>query len=63
MQYKGLTFTQTVKGYKVTANKREFKDFFTKLNDATEWLYNMADNNDIGNEFVRRIYAKLWDMD
>lgn len=59
MKYKNLTFETTAKGYKVTADNGLYKEVFTNLDEATSWLYNMADNNDIGNEFVQRIYKKM----
>lgn len=55
MNYKGMSFTANKGKYIVTADNGAFKDTFTSFGDATEWLYNMADNNDIGNAFVQRI--------
>ena len=58
MQYKGLTFRANKSGtYSVssTMSGKKWTDICDTFGEATLWLYNMAPNNDIGNEFVRRI--------
>ena len=55
MTYNGMSFENKKGKYIVTADHGAFKDTFTSFGDATEWLYEMADNHDIGNTFVQRI--------
>ena len=60
MQYKGMTFQKKENGtFIVSSDNGKFKDECQSFEDATMWLYNMADNKDIGNAFISRICKKV----
>jgi hypothetical protein len=59
MRYKGMSFKENKDGtYTVTSENGRFKDVCKTFGEATSWIWNMADNHDIGNAFVRRICEK-----
>ena len=55
---KGLTMKQTKKGFVVSADYGKYVDTFEHFADATLWIYNMADNNEIGNKMCEKICNK-----
>ena len=63
IQHKGLYFrsnsdgTFTVKSTKT--NGKVFKQIAKTFAEATEFLYNMADNNEIGNEMCEKLCKKF----
>lgn len=60
MQYKGMTFQKNANGtFAVSSDNGKFKDECKSFEDATMWLYNMADNKSIGNAFISRICKKF----
>lgn len=55
-QYKGMTFKNNKNGtFTVTSDYGKYECVCESFGEATLWIYNMANNNDVGNEFVRRI--------
>ncbi|MGE4353522.1 MAG: hypothetical protein AB7D36_05510 [Oscillospiraceae bacterium] len=56
IQYKGMKFKANANGtYTVSSDSGKYSSTEKTFHGATEWLWNMADNHDIGNEFCHRI--------
>ena len=58
MKYKGMSFTKLKDGYKVSSDNGKYSDKIASYYEATMWIHEMADNNDIGTEFCHRICEK-----
>lgn len=62
MQYKGLYFRANKNGTFTVKSKnfgKEWKAVVVTFGEATDWLYNMAANNDIGNEMCEKLCRKF----
>ena len=56
LDYKGMSFKENQdETFTVTSDKGKYQNVCATFGHATSWIYNMAANNDIGNEFVRKI--------
>lgn len=59
MKFKGMSFKANKNGtFTVTSDNGKYKQVCKTFGQATNWIWNMADNHDIGNEFCRRICNK-----
>lgn len=63
IQYKGMAMKETKTGeqvkYSVSSDNGKYKAEFKTFAEATLWLNEMADNNDIAREFMERICNKF----
>ena len=57
--YKGLQFRRNASGtYSVKSGN--YKKVVKTLKSAVAWLYQMADNNTIGDTMANKIYQKMY---
>lgn len=60
MQYQGLAIKENNDGtFTVSSQNGKYVDTIDTFGDATMWLAEMGNNSEHGNNFVRRICAKL----
>jgi hypothetical protein len=63
IQYKGMAMKETKTGeqvkYSVSSDNGKYKAEFKTFAEATLWLNEMADNNDIAREFMEKICNKF----
>ena len=56
LRYKGMSFRANKNGsFSVSSDNGKYKAVVSSFGAATDWIWNMADNHDIGREFCHRI--------